>query len=88
MKIDRGNHNNDWMTVPTRSTTAQIATLKANYAKDLNIDSGITKFKNIKIEHIYRIPLGCFTDLSKINFPTKNRLQVKTSSRKRYEKIV
>ena len=59
-------------------TAAQIANLKANYAKDLNIDDRIAKFKNIiKNEHIYRISLRYFTDLGKINFPTKIDYKVK-----------
>ena len=43
MKIDRRNHNGDGITAQTGSTVVQIATLKANYAKDLNIDDRIVK---------------------------------------------
>ena len=50
----------------------QMTSSKKNYAKDLNIDDRITKFKEqLKNEHVYRIPLRYFTDLGKINFPTK-----------------
>lgn len=50
----------------------QIAALKQSYAKDLNINDRITKFKEIlKNQHVYRILLAYFTDLRKINFPTK-----------------
>ena len=36
----------------------QIAATKKNYAKDLNIDERLTKFKELlKNEHVYRIPL-------------------------------
>ena len=50
----------------------QIATLKKDYAKDLNTDECITKFKEQrKNEHVYRVPLRYFTDLPKVNFPTK-----------------
>ena len=56
----------------------QIATAKKSYAKDLNIDQRITKFKEpLKNEHVYRIPLGYFTDLNKINFPTKTDYRIK-----------
>ena len=37
-------HNGDGMTASTGSTAAQIANLKADYAKDLNIDDRIAKF--------------------------------------------
>ena len=57
--------------VTTGLTAAQIDTNKKNYAKDLNIDDCIAKFKDIiKNEHVYRITLCYFTDLGKINFPT------------------
>ena len=56
----------------------QIAALKQNYAKDLNINDRITKFKEIlKNQHVYRILLACFTDLGKINFPTKIDFRIK-----------
>ena len=42
--IDRRNHNGDGLSTTGLSAT-QIATNKANYAKDLNIDDRITKFK-------------------------------------------
>ena len=52
-KTDRRNHNGGGITPPTGSTAAQIATLKTNYAKDLNIDDHIAKSKNtIKNEHV------------------------------------
>ena len=56
----------------------QIASLKKNYAKDLHIDERITKFKEErKNEHVYRISLRYFTDLRKINFPTKIDYRIK-----------
>ena len=68
----------------------QIATLKQTYAKDLNIDDRITKFKEmLKNEHFYRILLRYFTDLGKINFPTKIdcriKLQLETKMKKLFE---
>ena len=56
----------------------QIATLRKMYATDLNIDERITKFKEqLKNQHVYRIPLRYFTDLDKINFPTKRDYKTK-----------
>ena len=38
----------------------------------------MTKFqKQLKSEHVYRIPLRYFTDLGKINFPTKIDYRIK-----------
>ena len=45
---------------------------------DLNIEDRISKFENLlKNEHIYKIPLRYFTDLGKINFPTKIDYRIK-----------
>ena len=56
----------------------QTATLRKTYARDLNIDERITKFKEqLKNQHVYRIPLRYFTDLDKINFPTKRDYKTK-----------
>ena len=69
--IDRRIDNGDGVNVTGLNTTA-AATKKAAYAKDLNIDDRITKFRNqLKNEYVYRIPLRYFTDIGKINFPTK-----------------
>ena len=46
VNIDRRNHNGDGLTTTGMNAT-QIATLKQNYAKDLNIDDRLTKFKEI-----------------------------------------
>ena len=62
----------------TGLNAAQIALLKTNHAKDINIDDRMTKFqKQLKSEHVYRIPLRYFTDLGKINFPTKIDYRIK-----------
>ena len=64
--------------VTTGLTAAQIATLKANFAKDLNIADRITNFKEqLKNEHVFRVPLRYFTDLGKINFPVKIDFKIK-----------
>ena len=71
VEIDRRIHNSYGITTRGLNAT-QIATLKANYAKDLNIDHRISKFKEmLKNEHVYGVPRRYFTDLGKINFPTK-----------------
>ena len=45
---------------------------------DLNIEDRISIFENLlKNEHIYKIPLRYFTDLGKINFPTKIDYRIK-----------
>ena len=77
VNIDRRNHNGNGLAT-TGLNTAQITTLKKKFANDLNIDDRITKFQNIiKNEHVYRIPLRYFTDLGKINFPTKIDYRIK-----------
>ena len=56
----------------------QTVTLRKTYARDLNIDERITKFKEqLKNQPVYRIPLRYFTDLDKINFPTKRDYKTK-----------
>ena len=74
----------------TTGTTAQIAARKANDAKDLNIDDRISKFQNqFKNEYVYRIPLRCFTDLGKTNFPLKidftRKCHLQTEMKKMFE---
>ena len=77
VNIDRRKHNGDGLNTATL-TAAQIVTLKKNYVTDLNIEDKISKFKNLlKNEHVYRIPLRYFTDLGKINFPTKIDYRIK-----------
>ena len=91
VNMDRRNHNHNGDGIAaTGLTAAQITTLKKFFAKDLNIDNRITKFQNIlKKEHVYRIPLRYFTDLGKINFPTKVdyriKLYLETETKKLFE---
>ena len=69
--IDRRNHNANGVVVTGLTNTA-AASKKAAYAKDLNIDQRIAKFKEqLKNKFLYRIPLRYFCDIGKINFPTK-----------------
>ena len=75
--IDCGIYNGDGMSVTGLNATAAAIT-KAAYAKDLNIDDRITKFKNqLKNEYVYRIHLRYFTDIGKINFSTKIDYRIK-----------
>ena len=75
--MDRRNHNGAGLAT-TGLTNAQITTLKANYAKDLNKNDRITKFsKQIQNEHVYKIPLRYFSDIGKMNFPTKIYYRIK-----------
>ena len=75
--IERRIYNGRRIATPGANAT-QVATAKKNFAKDLNIEEPITKFKKLlKNEHVYRIPLRYFTDLSKISFPTKIDYRIK-----------
>ena len=61
---------------------------KKLHAKDLNIDERIKLFHNqIKNEFIYRIPLRYFSDLGKINFPTKIDYRIKLFLETSVEKL-
>ena len=89
VNIDKRNHNGDGIST-TGLSAADIAILKRNYARDLKIDDRITKFQTmLKNEHVYRIPLRYFTDLGKINFPTKIdyriKLHLETEMKKLFE---
>ena len=77
ISIDWRIHKDDRIAT-TGLTADQITALKKNYAKDLNVDGRVAKFKNIiKNERVYRIPLCYLTDVGKINFPTKIDYRVK-----------
>ena len=87
VEIDRRIHNSYGITTRGLNAT-QIATLKANYAKDLNIDYRISKFKEmLKNEHVYGVPRRYFTDLGKINFPTKIDYRIKLHLETEMKKI-
>ena len=83
--IARKIHNGPGITT-TGLNAGQIATLKANFAKDLNIDERIAKFKDqLENECVYRIPLRYFTHLGKINFPVKTKRYLETEMKKLFE---
>ena len=87
VNIDIRNHNGGGIST-TGLNVMQIATTKKNYGKDLNIDDRITKFKEmLKNERVYRIPLRYFTDIGKINFPTKIDYRVKLHLKKDMKKL-
>ena len=52
--------------------------VKRKNATDLNIQDRITKFHDmLRGDHVYRVPLKCFTDIRKINFPLRIDLRLK-----------
>ena len=68
---DRRSHNGANID-STGLNPTQITAAKKLHAKDLNIDERISLFQNqLKNEYVYRIPLRYFSDIGKINFPTK-----------------
>ena len=74
---ERRNFNSKNLTT-TGLSTAEITTLKKNHAKYLNIDDRIELFHNqLADEFVYRIPLRYFSDIGKINFPTKIDYRIK-----------
>ena len=63
--------------VPT-GTAALTTAKKASQAKDINIDKRIELFGDqLESEFIYRVPLRYFSDIGKINFPTKIDYRIK-----------
>ena len=73
----------------TGLTAAEKVTAKKNHAKDLNIDERISLFKNqLKKEYIYRIRLRYFSDIGKINFPTKIDYRIKHFSETDIRKLL
>ena len=67
----RRNHNVEGTSLTGLNAAGQAAK-KAAQAKELNIDKRIALFqRQLKNEHIYRIPLLYLCDIGKINFPMK-----------------
>ena len=74
---DRRNYNSKDLTY-TGLTTAETTAKKKNHAKVLNIDETISLFHSqLENEFVYRIPLRYFSDIGKINFPTKIDYRIK-----------
>ena len=75
---ERRNHNSKDLTY-TGLNAAQQTLKKQLHSTDLNIDDRISLFKEqLKNEFVYWIPLRYFSDIEKINFPTKidNRIKL------------
>ena len=84
---ERRNHNFSGVNTTGLNTT-QIAAAKKQHAKDLNIDKRIKLFQNhLKNEYVYRIPLRYFSDVGKINFPTKIDYRIKLFLETNMEKL-
>ena len=74
---DRRNYNSKGLTY-TGLNTAEQTTKKKQHAKDLNIDDRIDLFHDqLEDEFVYIIPLRYFSDIGKINFPTKIDYRIK-----------
>ena len=71
-------HHNSTGVVLTGLNAEKQKERKEKHTKDLNIDERTTLFKNqLKDEFVYRIPLRYFSDIGKINFPTKTDYRLK-----------
>ena len=74
---DRRNHNSAGVDFTGLNAVQQLERRK-QHAKDLNIDERISLFQNqLKKVFVYRIPLRYFSDIGKINFPTKIDYRIK-----------
>ena len=74
---ERRNHNASPVTLTGLNSAEETAARKA-HAKDLNIDDRISLFQEqLKNEYVYRILLRYFSDIGKINFPTKIDYRIK-----------
>ena len=74
---NRRNFNSKDLTI-TGLITAQVSALRKLHTKDLNIDKRIELFhEQLEDEFVYRIPLRYFSDIGKINFPSKIDYRIK-----------
>ena len=74
---DRRNFNSKDLTI-TGLTTVPVSALRKLRWKDLNIDKRIELFhEQLEDEFVCRIPLRYFSDIGKINFPTKIDYRIK-----------
>ena len=84
---DRKNFNGANISFTGLNAT-QITAAKKLHAEDLNIDERISLFQNqLKNEYVYRISLGYFSDIGKINFPTKIDDRIKLFLETKMEKL-
>ena len=71
-EYDRRNYNSQGLAL-TGLNAADATAKILDHTRNLNIDERISLFQNqLKNEYVYRIPLPYFSDIGKINFPTKN----------------
>ena len=84
---ERRNHNSKDLTY-TGLNAAQQTLKKQLHDKELNIDDRLSLFKEqLKNEFVYRIPLRYFSDIGKINFPTKIDYRIKLFLETNIEKL-
>ena len=77
MGYERRNYNSANLTYTGLNAAEQLAK-KKSHATDLNIEDRTTLFQDqLKSEHVYRIPVRYFSDVGKINFPTKIDYRIK-----------
>ena len=71
VNYNRRNCNSKYLTYTGLNAAQQLAKKKI-HGTDLNIEDRIELFQEqLKNEHVYRIPSRYFSDIGKINFPTK-----------------
>ena len=87
VNYDRRNYNSKDLTYTGLNAAQQLAK-KKTHATDLNIEDKIELFQEqLKNEHVYRIPLRYFSDIGKINFPTKIDYRIKLFLETKMEKL-
>ena len=87
VNYDRRNYNSKDLTYTGLNAAQQLAKKKM-YATDLNIEARIEVFQEqLKNENVYRIPLRYFSDIGKINFPTKIDYRIKLFLETKMEKL-
>ena len=87
VNYNRRNYNSKDLTYTGLNGTQQLAK-KKTHATDLNIEDSIELFQEqLKNEHAYRVPLRYFSDIGKINFPTKIDYRIKLFLETKMEKL-
>lgn len=87
VNYDRRNYNSKDLTYTGLNAAEQLAK-KKTHATDLNIQDRTELFKDqLNDGHVYRIPLRYFSDICKINFPTKTDYRIKLFLETKMEKL-
>ena len=87
VNYNRRNCNSKDLTYTGLNGAQQLAKRKT-HATDLNIEDRIELFQEqLKNEHTYRVPLRYFSDIGKINFPTKIDYRIKLFLETKMEKL-